>query len=478
MHALNHLPTHFFLSRTCDKMRTLAAVAVIVCALLVVAVRADERCVARCFASSVEWSAASTLDYEFALLPCDRAQPLISARFGDDDDAATAGDTPAFGCVAQEGEVALSLSAGDVHLEWRYRTAALCEEVLAAIDTIPGEFVGTRHAHGELVQEDGASLGDVQLAQCTEAACEPQCFALEPVVAVGVAGDKSPCGAAGTAECRVRVLAAVNPCDGGVVEKLDVLVGADEVPLHVYRPAALDGAQLSCVDGALQLASDGLMVTFEPADRAADCETLVQRLPTLASGRLSVLVLDLDNGEQWTLDASDSTSQDDDSAAETAPLSLAASAVECVEIAPARLNELDDGVLDSLGGVHIASVTPVPHPITPLINCSMHLANDYCCTVFGYHNPNPGPVTLAAGKPGNFFIPAPVDQGQETVLAANTTVPDAFSVIWHCPEYERHKLRWVLQVPAEGRHTWRRSVDAWRERQDCSLAQASTWCDV
>ena len=429
-------------------------------------VSASGRCAERCFQSSVQWPDGSETEYSFSLLPCDPVQPLIAAQLGD------AAEEPAFACVAQEGGVALSLSADDVHLEWRYRTDMICEELLLAIDTIPGEFVGTRHAHGERVQEQGEALNDAQL-QCAEPVCEPQCFSLPAVLADGLAGEKSPCGTAGVEECQMRVVAAVNPCDGGVVEKFDVLIGADEVPLHIYRPAALEGAQLLCVDGALQLASDGVMVTFAPSGRAADCETMITRLSTLATGDISVVMVSLGGEEQWAVS--------DDGDAQLQGSSLAASAVDCVRIAPAQTNDLgENGGLSDDGTVHIAVVPAVPHPITPTINCSTHLPDDYCCTVFGYHNPNAMGLSLDAGKPNNFFIPPPVDQGQVTSILANITVQEAFSVIWHCPEYERQKLRWVLNVPAAGedRTTWRRSVDAWRERQDCTEDQKDTWCLV
>jgi len=463
--------------------------------LVIVAVLAAtalaQRCAMQCYRGTVSFADAPTLDYAFSVVPCGAAGPqVVAASLGDAGDALA---MPTFACAAADGAVTLTLEhAGGAHLEWRYTTADSCDTVLASLATMPATFAGTAHratpTGGDTVV-DGAPLADVQI-ECLPATCAPMCFDSGIIVLAGVAGDKSPCGAAGADACPVRVQYTLSMCDSPPrVLDFDVLVGGDAVRLANYQPAAVGGAQLSCDDAsaggaALHLDTAGVALAWaSPADNAADCASLLTRPDLLATGALRSAIVQVES--LWAADG-------------LRLQSVAASAALC-DALPTDMPGATDGATPepsdepadepsdepqasaAPAGSHAPAPAPAtapsvatPRAIVPHVHCSER-RNGRCCSLFGYTNPNLAPVELPAGRPHNFLVPGGALPFGSLVFAPNATVDTAFAVSWSCPEYERHTLRWVLQTEApHGR--WRRMADAARTRDDCSDAEYNTWC--
>lgn len=432
----------------------------LICVLASVAVAADERCSLRCYSGTVEWGDDTSLEYAFSVLPC---QPVVvvDASLTDEGDQTL---LPNFGCVATEHVISITLDHEQTHLEWRYETDHSCEQVLASLDTIPGSFLGTDHRQGEShLKQDGTSLEEAQ--QMCERQCE-LCTDSGVILTKGSAGTKSPCGAEGTDECAMRVQLQTDVCTGEVAS-FDVFVGDDVVPLSAYQPDAVLGAQVRCEDGQIVVESQGVMLQYEaPKLHNGNCEAMLTRVDPLASGSLTRAFIQLSKNEMWTANTG---------------RSLAGTQLLCGAMAAPipptyKVNDKQGGEGgDENTPASGETVTPVPLPVDVFVNCSRR-RDGACCTIYGYRNPNTASVTAPAIKPYNYFVPEPATRSQVSTFNANTTVTAAFAVIWECPEYERHKLRWVLDLPAETRSTWRRTSEGARERNDCSDAMYAQWC--
>lgn len=441
--------------------------------LVVASAWASERCAARCYSGSVAWPQGAPLSFSFLVVPCD---PVVVAGASMDD----GGDTllePVFSCAASEGTVTVVLAhEGGARLEWLYASQSTCEEVMASLDTIPGAFAGTHHTLGGQTVTDGAPLEDAQVL-CAAPTCEPLCFDSGILTAAGAAAAKSPCGAVGAAACAMRVQYSLAPCTSGAVAALDVLLGTDGVRLSVYQPDALAGPALTCSDGALSLDSAAVSVAWAaPADHAADCATILLRPELFATGALRSVIVQSSSIESWQGGPS--------------PRSIAGSLASCDALPtamppaptpsplPTHTDEEDDGETpatpDEEAGTDAPSVA-TDKALVPHVHCSARRNDVDCCTVFGYMNPNSHAVTLPHHRPDNFFTPKPWNRNQVQHFATNTTSIASFAVGWHCPVYLRHKLRWTLSTVAPlGK--WERSIDAARERNDCSDADYATWC--
>lgn len=428
-----------------------------------VAALATQRCDLRCYSGTVEWGNGTSLDYSFSLLPC---QPVVVVEAALTDDTAR---TPTFDCASSEHVVSIVLDHGDTHLEWRYETDSSCEQVLSSLDTIPGVFLGTNHRRAGTThaKQDGASLEEAQ--RLCERRCEV-CVDTGVILARGSAGEKSPCGAEGTDECAMRVQWRGDVCTS-TLGAFEVFVGTDVVPLSAYQPDAMLGAALSCNDdGRITVESQGVMLEYgAPELHNGNCEAMWSRVNPLASGSLKQAMVQLSADEMWTA---------------TQGRSLAGSEVYCdameAPLPPVREDDGDNKPAASSSGATEdgtsgETVPPVGLPVDVFVNCSRRRAGQ-CCTIYGYRNRNPVEITAAAVAPYNYFIPSPATRSQVSVFQANTTQTAAFAVQWECPEYERHKLRWVLDLPAENRSSWRRTADGARERNDCSDALYNQWC--
>lgn len=454
-------------------------VALVLLVVAVTTVVAADRCALQCYRGSVAWSESSLLDYAFSVVPC--APVLVASATLND-----GGDTllpPTFGCTASDGIVSITLDhAGGAHLEWRYATLDACETVLAALSTIPGTFVGTAHRAAPTAPAitDGASLETAQI-ECAATTCAPVCFDSGVLALAGVAGDKSPCGAAGTDACAVRVQYTLSLCDAEPrVTAFDVLIGGDGVRLANYQPDAVAGAQISCDGEHVHLDSAGVALAWAlPADNNADCASLLLRPDVLATGNLRSAIVQVSATELWTAAAANlgqplvasvalcsalptEMPGSTDSTADPSP-----SAAPQDEPAAPAANDGDAPAVEALPTLDAA--------IVPSVHCSSRRAGSQCCTVFGYHNPNNYLVVLAPGRPQNFYVPKTPGATEHTHFLQNSTVAAAFSVQWSCREYLEHTLRWQIETNApHGR--WRRSADADRTRDDCSTADYNTWC--
>lgn len=432
-------------------MRVLLVVAALIAAAL-----ATERCALRCYAGTVDWhdTNSSSLDFSFSVLPC---QPVVVVSATLSDDTSDQPRLPNFGCISSEHVVSIMLDHEQTHLEWRYQTDSTCEQVLGSLDTVPGTFLGTEHRIDgtDLVEESGSSLEDLQKL------CEPTCdVCIDSSVfsATGRASDKSPCGEKGTKECAMRVQWHGNTCTGAI-SSFDVFVGDDHVPLSAYQPSAVEGAQIRCQDGAVTVETEGVMLSYAaPELHNGDCTSIMGNINPLAGGKLERALIQLSSNEMWTA---------------TSGRTLAGSEIPCETMSAPQPPKYEDPQSNS--GTAETAPIPIAKAIVPFVNCSRR-TEGVCCSVFGYHNPNGVEVTVVAGKSHNYFVPGPSVRSQPSTFAANSTETAAFSVAWDCPQFERHKLRWILDIPSIEQDSWYRSVDAVRERNDCSDEMYELWC--
>jgi len=431
------------------------------CVLLALfaAVCAAQRCGLRCYSDTVEWDDQTSLQFAFSVIPCAPVVVVVVVQATLTDDETV---LPEFGCVAAEHIVSVTLDHGDTHLEWRYETESSCEQVLGSLDTIPGVFLGTNHRQGAThTQYDGAPL------EASQRLCERECDICvdsTSIKATGHAGSKSPCGPEGVVGCELRVQWHANTCTGQLTS-LDVFLGSDAIPLSVFQPDALLGAQMRCDDGIITIESQGVLLEWHAPDRHnADCTSIVGLVQPLANGLLKQVMVQLGDDEMW------SSSKGSSLAATKTLCDTMNAPMPSVRPEPAAETEPTAPV------VHSNSVVPVGLPVDVFVHCSRRSNRTNCCTVYGYRNPNPSVVSAPTEAPYNYFVPNPATRTQPGAFLANTTVETAFSVLWDCPEYERHKLRWVLQLPAENRTTWRRIADGVRERNDCSDQEYVEWC--
>jgi hypothetical protein len=111
-------------------------------------------------------------------------------------------------------------------------------------------------------------------------------------------------------------------------------------------------------------------------------------------------------------------------------------------------------------------------------------------------NGNFYPVYIPVLANHNYFTPKPINRLQLNFFAANTTVVEAFAVLWECHKYTLNVLTWTLKhsasiknhdhtiaavdggalVAIDTQRTFMRQARAVRVRDDCSVTQISDWC--
>ena len=356
-------------------------------------------------------------------------------------------------------------------LSWLYASGASnCASETLFADGF-GTLLNATHEFAEIgqhlsIEQSAPGLADIA-AQCG-ADSTPHCFSV-PLLLNGTAGISSPCGAENTTNCGVQMRFTLTPSTG-LIELFDVLVGAD-VWLSTFDPQQLESPELRCLEnGQLQLNAAGVYLLWAPSDQP--CDTLMNDLTVLATAPVTDALVIIGD-EEWLTDADQG---------ETSALANAACEESDVSAAFAPTYY----------------VFPAWHPVAPQVHCSKRLSIGICCTVFGYKNRNFYPVYTTATANSNYFTAEPVNRGQTTFFAPNTTVTEAFRVFWDCDQYLTNILTWTIKHSAKrGDHNWShaqvdsgtlvakdtgrvwmRQARAIRVRNDCKPADVDQWCGI
>jgi hypothetical protein len=448
-----------------------------------------------CFRGSMQ----GPLTYDFAVVPCTPAKVLDGAQVAIGGvPVSLDGMTPVFSCQSDGQLVSLKLQwSVSRRFVWNYQSEEPCSAVLANLNTIAGVYMGSDHQFGAIAVLDDSELSVYQIMCAglgSGAACASEQYSSGVVQLQGVAGDKSPCGLAGTVACSM-VVQFTTPTSGActaplnAVSALDVVVRPNNVPLSSYQPSALLGAVLSCENSRVTLAAAGVTIAWPaPAsDNSASCAVLMANLGQLAVSEASSITIALSAGEVWTASGA------------AVGASLAAPA-QGVDVAPvvngnsgANSNDEgddgDDG--DDDGGDDEPADEPtiedfvpdttgsIKHPITPTIYCNVHLprlnytlARGRCCAIFGFINPNPVDVQIELSFQRNWIVGGPsaaVDNPVPEFFAANTTEAAAFGWIWDCETYKTKRATWWLRTFTNDNSTrvFQRHATAVNQMDDC-----------
>lgn len=384
--------------------------------------------------------------------------------------------------------------------------------------------------------------------------CTLQCYSIPLLATTGTAGNSSPCGPENSTSCTVVVSMQYDPCNATAA--LDAAVGPDQVLLSAFDPAQLQGASLACLEGGvLQLQSAGLYVLW--GQSGSDCadvlaspaaaanatvrqfaaqigtefwaNTAAQDAATALAGQdtqcpepettTDTSSVAVETTTATTTDTTTDGSSTTDTTTTTTTIhfggyttdTTTAGATSSSSSSTTTTDAADAADDDDDAGADGYYVKRSRKAVEPFVTCSQQLHNDWCCSVFGYRNPNDCDVTIDVEKDNNFFTPKPIDRGQTTEFLANTKVEEAFSVLWKCHRYEEHVLTWTLRHPA-GKNAWpsggpdadanaedededasadswphhhnsvekfwKRSARAIRTRNDCNEAQREQWCQL
>jgi len=435
-----------------------AVLLVVVSTLVAVALGA---CTGYCYTGSTAIDAERQLDFSFTLLPCSPTRVLHSS-FVLDGQIMSISSEPRFVCESSGELAALSVVINtNSRLTWNYETSDPCATVLANL-AMPGTFTGTAHELDGASVLDGADLGEF-LTLCSTETCVPLNYSSGLLTLGGEAIDKSPCGAQGVDTCVMEIVfKTTGECSPGAtaaaVYGLDVLVQPDGVKLSAFQPASLANAQLLCSNGELTLQADGVMIVWpQAADNTADCQTLLADLSTLASRSANMVAVALGDDEMWL--------------SQSAPSIRAATAP-----AASQGNNGEQPVNPNL----VYNATSISKPVTPTLNCNVRFDSGYCCSVFGYRNPNLVPVIIPRIVGSNWFLPSPhIESGAPMTFLANTTVDASFAVFWPCHQFIQHFKTWSLKTRANFDYrVWERQVVSNRERIDCSDDVYEDFCEV
>lgn len=446
---------------------TTLLLALLLCAAYTtVAVALD--CSRHCYSGSLEFASpggggANTAPFSFGIVPCSQT---VDGHVDQVSLVAFSCDTDANGTMYLTVQTA-SGALPFYQLQWHYNTTDSCATALANGLEFPAEaFVGTAHislsVSGE--QEPTSSTASSGALSALEAVCGQDCgnrcynvhmlANYVPVADETGVGEGSPCGVAGTQQCSLTLSFTVQPCTG-YLSALELRVGAEGTQLSLFDPAQLANAQFDCTgDGQLRLDAAGLYVLWRPTGQP--CATLLDSLNTLATGGVAQVAVIVGH-DTWQNDV--------DQGAASSPALSVCQAVQTAD------NDTQD--VDALSAV------PVRKRILPFVTCSHQIEQDRCCTVFGYFNPNWENVVMPRRRGSNWFTPPPVNRGQTLTFIGNSTVEEAFAILWPCNKYERHVLTWSLKHPRLGHdleQSWFRQARAVRTRNDCSAAQREDWC--
>ena len=452
-------------------MRSIACGLLVIAALVSLALAASTT---HCYSGSIAVDAERQLDFSFSLLPSAPTRVLHSS-FVLDGQIVGAGAEPKLGCETTGELASISIAfATHSHLTFNFETTDDCATVMANLDS-PGIFKGTAHELDGASVLHGAPLDDF-LVRCGDSTCVQLNYTTGPIVLAGEAFAKSPCGAEGVDSCTMEIVfKTTGECSPGAtaatVYDVDVFIQPDGVALSSFQPASLANAQLLCANSELTLQADGVMIVYPaPTDNTADCPSLLADLSVLASRTANLVVVALSDDELWQAQSAPSirkattpaTGQNDGAGGDDVP------------VEPTLVN----------------NASSISRPVMPTLNCSMRYDYDnvnddpsykgYCCSVYGYHNPNPVAVVIPRVIGSGWFLPATHVYGFEPItFPANTTVDAAFGVIWPCHQFIQHFKTWSLKTRANfDNRVWERQVVANRERQDCSDAVIAAYCTV
>lgn len=436
---------------------------VIVFLLFLAALVVAQDCTQYCYADTLTFPGNATASYQLHYTPCTNTVDgqIEQSLFTD------------FICTDEEaGSVLLTFRTSvDLvpyyRLSWLYNTGSLtCNSSTLFSDGI-GTFVSFIGEYNSIAQQLTAEDGQKSL-ETVQAVCGAdstlQCFTF-PILLNGTAGESSACGVVNTTSCHATVTFSVDTSNGEI-SNFDVMVG-DGVSLQSFAPGALETPELKCLsNGVLQFASTGVYVLW--GETGQPCDTLMNSLQSFAIGEVVSAFLVI-GGEEW-----------ETSAAQGARTAL--------------VNAGCDSVHGDFANTYY--VFPAWHSVKPRVTCSSQIHTHQCCTVFGWKNGNFYPVYIPVLANHNYFTPKPINRGQLNFFAANTTVDEAFAVLWECHEYTLNVLTWTLKhsgsikahdvTPAEVDGGMLTAIDtervfmtqarAVRIRDDCSAAQKDQWC--
>jgi hypothetical protein len=438
-------------------------VAVVVLLLCLVAFAASQDCTKYCYADTLTFPGNATASYQLHYIPCTNSvDGQIEQSF-----------FTSFSCTDVEaGSVLLTFETSTelvpyYRLSWLYNSGPVtCSSQSLFLGSI-GTFVNFTAEYNSIGQQLVA-IGPQNSLETAQAVCgadtAEHCFTFT-VMLNGTAGESSACGAVNTTTCQATVTFTIIP-SSGEISNFNVVVG-DDVSLEAFAPDALESPELSCLsNGVLQFQSVGVYALW--GETGQPCDVLMNSLQSFATGEVVAAFLVI-AGEEWETSAAQGE-------------------------ATALVNSVCDSVHSEFANTYY--VFPAWHAVQPKVACSVQLHTNQCCTVFGWKNGNFYPVYIPVLENKNYFTPEPINRGQLNFFAANTTVVEAFAVLWECHIYTLNVLTWTLKhsgsikahdfTPAEvdggmltaidTQRTFMRQARAVRIRDDCSGAQISQWC--
>lgn len=452
----------------------------VVCvALSMAGVALASTCGKYCFRGS-----ASTVTYDFSVVPCLPAKVLSGATVSVGGVPVVLVGEPVFSCQSDGQLVSLSLRwSVSRRFVWNYQSAEACATVLANLDTISGLYLGSDHSFDGLAILDDAEMSAYQIL-CSglgsSAPCSTYTYNSGVIQLSGRAGDKSPCGLNGTTSCGVIVQFTTTnggncPAPLNAVTLLDVIVRPDNVPLSSFQPASLEAPALLCSNSQITLSAGGLtMVWPAPAsDNSASCAVLMANLGHLAISYASTLNVVFSSTEVWSASGSNVGAALSTPAAgvDTAPVTGLNSNTGADDVPEEPL--IEDFVPDTTGNITL--------PIQPTPYCNIHLPRQNfslplgrCCAIFGFINPNPVDIMLATEFQRNWITPGPsinYDNPLNNFFAANTTEPMAFGWIWDCETYKTRRVKWSIRTVTNDNSTrvYERHATISNQMNDCGI---------
>jgi hypothetical protein len=395
------------------------ALLLVALALLSVA-RASADCNRHCYSGELAFADEDSVDFSLGYTPCS----------GTADGQINNEPVTAFECAHLAGsQITMQFSSASYTLTWTYSNSSGCAN---AFTDARGAFAGAlfldasvEPARNISVAADGVgSLHDY--ASVCGLDCAERCFSFS-VMASGEVAGSSPCGLNGTTECLVTVLLKVVPCSGLVTE-LDVLLGADAVPLSIYDPVQLASPRFECVGPSqLHLQAEGLEVLWAP--HAISCAELMADLNGLATQPVAEVMVAFDD-EMWY-------SEEEQTVGSALALSVCALVNADVDLLDDELNE----------AYHMYQ--PAKHPVETFLYCSSHngegMPPDTMCSIFGYENRNDFDVWTHRVKGSNWIVPDPFNRGQTRRFLADTRVEKSFGVLSEARRHQTTLVYWIIR---------------------------------
>lgn len=464
------------------------------CVLLLAATlaRAQLQCGQSCFQGSVLLTSQAVISFQFATVPCAPSRVLYSsvAINGVQVDTSNAQFTCAKDGIVASLTFAISPSR---RLVWNYQSDVTCETILAALDTIQGDFLGSDHMFDGSNMLTDADLSSYQVL-CSQqqmlSPCETLNYDSGVFTVYGLAGSKSPCGLTGTRDCQARIVFQTTgrgDCPTGAapaVSNFDIYMGPAGTALvafSTFDPDVTEGATLTCSQSRIVLrggsSANTLFEMVWPAptlNNSATCDTLMRYLSLLGASKATSLEIELLSLDQSAAEAwlSNSTTR----------------LPSFVDAATAVPSTGTDGSEDPNSETDPNAETVfITKPVHPFLHCNykflknqtVGLPGDWCCAIYGYKNPNSIQVVIPAMHDENWINPKFITTFPLATFNANANVTQAFDVVWRCDVYTHHFATWNLKTRADdgsGRVWGREQAVANRERNDCVLPLPPGWC--